>query len=102
MVPDLNQTPGPLYYIFCSCSCRLLQVPPGRGQSSPPETGPARHGEAPETLAVQTPGQPVPHQDGEGAARPGLPHDPGPGETTWGGGGKDCLTTWSWSIPFSV
>ena len=34
-------------------------------------------------MAVQAPGQPLPNQDREAAAGPGLQHDPGPGETTW-------------------
>ena len=58
----------------------LLQVSSGWGQSSPQETGAAGHGPTPETLAVQTPRQPVSHQDGEGAAGSGFTHDTRTGE----------------------
>lgn len=59
----------------------LLQVSPGWGQSSPQEAGAAGHGSTPETLAVQTPWQPIPHQDREGSASSGFTYDTSSGET---------------------
>lgn len=56
-----------------------IQVSSGWGQSSPQEAGAAGHGPTTQTLAVQTPRQPLPHQDGEGPAGAGLAHDTGAG-----------------------
>lgn len=58
----------------------FIQVSSGWGQSSPQETGAAGHGPTTETLAVQTPRQPLPHQDGEGLAGSGLAYDTGAGK----------------------
>lgn len=60
---------------FCS-----IQASSGCSESPPQETGAAGHGPATQTLAVQTPGQPLPHQDGEGPPGSGLAHDACPGK----------------------
>lgn len=57
-----------------------LQVSSQWGQSSSQEAGAAGHGPATETLAVQAPGQPLPHKNREGPAGSGLAHDSSAGE----------------------
>lgn len=79
----------------------LLQVSSEWGQSSPQETGAAGHGSAPETLAVQTPWQPLPHQDWEGPASSGFTDDTSTGKTSkrqwWRNDGGELLVAWSLS-----
>lgn len=64
----------------------FLRAPPQgssqQRQSATQAPGPAGHGAAAQAVALQAPGQPLPHQDREDPAGSRLANDAGPGESS--------------------
>lgn len=53
----------------------MFQGPAEQREGEAQTTGSARHGAAAQTVALQAPGQPVPHQNGEDTLGPRLADD---------------------------